>query len=85
MRDDEGETIITIVPVVRLVIVGIKVAAVIAIRVEQFRIAVRIMRTAAQITAPRLLQRLYFIRHHNALAVRTKYLYLCKYFCPTPA
>ena len=52
MRDGESETIITIPPVIGLVIVGVQIATVVAISVEQVRIAIRIVRNITCATAP---------------------------------
>lgn len=52
MRDDESKAVLTIELVARLIIVRVQPAAiVIAINVEQFRIAVRIARNIARATA----------------------------------
>jgi len=52
LRDDESKAVLTIELVARLIIVRVQPAAiVIAINVEQFRIAVRIARNIARATA----------------------------------
>ena len=57
LRNDESKTIATIPLVVRVVIVRVQPGTiVIAINVQQFRIAVRIMQNTARCTALRILE-----------------------------
>lgn len=76
MRDDEGKPVVTIPLVVRLAIVRVQPATiVIAIGIEQFRIAVRIARNIAHTTArPNTQASRTLSGMLNALISRAKYL-----------
>ena len=64
MREDESEAILAIPPIVRIVIGRVQPhTVVVTIRIEQFRIAVRIVRNASYATVLRILSGLNLIRY----------------------
>lgn len=64
MRDDEGKAIVVIPPIVGIVVIGIEpTTVIIAVHIQQIRIAISNVREAIWTTTPRLLLRLYSIWH----------------------
>ena len=85
MRDGEGEPAIVVPLVVGVVIARVQIPAiVVAVRVEQVRIAVGIARRIAYATTLRILSGLNRIRHRNALMLRAKYLHFLKFLHASP-
>jgi len=89
LRDDESETALAIEPIVGLVVVRVQPAAiVIAVNVEQFRIAVGKARNTAKTTASQNTpSSCILFGIHNALISRAKYLYFLESpvpRCPKP-
>lgn len=74
--NEERRSAIVIPLVARLVPVRVDpTTVVVAVRVEDVRVAVGNVRGTTYITIHRMLSGLNRIRHHNALRPRTKYLY----------
>ncbi len=84
MRDNKREPAVVVPLVVWPVVVGVQpTTIVVAVRVEQVRIAVGNTQETISVTAPRILLGLYRIRHRNALVSRAKYLRFLTVTCIT--
>lgn len=76
MRDEEGEPVITIPPVVGVVVVRVQPTAIIVtVGTEEVRVAIGIAQDIVYATIPRILSGLNLIRHRNALISRAEYLH----------
>ena len=79
----EQEAIVSIPEVIRIAVVGIEpqLAIIVPLNVEHVEVAVRVgcVQKTILTTTPRILLRLYLIRHYNARALCTKYLHFLKF------
>lgn len=72
---DKHEAVVSIPDVVRVAVVSVEPQPIVVVfDVEHVEVAVRVrsVQNVVHATAPRILLRLYRIRHHNALTLCTK-------------